>query len=243
MFQGTLSIFGKEFSSYFRTRMAYFILLVYTVLSMATAFYSSRFFDLVNHNLQSFFFYQPEIFTILIPALTMRLWADERRAGTLELLLSQPLSYTAMVLGKFLAAWAFCALMLAFTLPLWFSAAEFVPLDNHNILASYVACLFVAGALCAVGSAVSAFNSNPVTAYLMSLAVILIIKLVNFDAVLQMAQIPPELSVRIARSLNFDNHYFNIISGQLTWSNAVYFITLMLGALWINIAAVEYKRS
>lgn len=243
MFQGTLSILGKEFSSYFRTRMACFILLVYTVLSVATAFYSGRFFDLVNYNLQSFFFYQPEIFTILIPAVTMRLWADERRTGTLELLLSQPLSYTSMALGKFLAAWAFCALMLSFTLPLWFSAAEIVPLDNDNILASYVACLFVAGALCAVGSTVSAFNSNPVSAYLMSLACILIIKLVNFDTLLRTAQISGELSVRIARSLNFDNHYFNIISGQLTWSNAVYFITLMLTALWINVAAVEYKRS
>lgn len=243
MFQDIYTIFSKEFASYFRTRLAYFILLVYALVSFSSAFYGAGFFELPNSSLFSFFYFQPEIFIILIPALTMKLWADEYRYGTAELLLSQPIGYLSMVLGKFFAAWVFCLLMLVVSLPLWLSAAQIIDLDNLNIASSYLACILVSAALCAIGAMVSAFNTSPVAAYLLSLAAIMFIKLVNFDTLFKSAGIRGDFWLRISRSLSFDNHYNNLISGQLFTSDLVYFLSLTIFALWLNTAAVSYKRS
>lgn len=236
-------IFLKEFNSYFRTRLAYFIMAIYVVLSMVTTFYTGYYFQLVNDNLYSFFYFQPEIYTLLIPALTMKLWADERRYGTLELLLSQPASHTSMVLGKFFAAWAFCVLMISLSLPLWASTAQITSLDNLNIIYSYAACLLTAGALCAVGCVVSSFNSNPISAYLLSLGACMLLKLSNFDYFIKKAQVSNELLIRMSQSLNFDRHFINIISGQISWSDGIYYLSVIVFALWLNVASIEYKRS
>lgn len=236
-------LFAKEFWSYFRTRLGYFVLIIYTALSMTAAFYSGGYFDLVNDNLFSLFYFQPEIFTLLAPALTMRLWADERRYGTLEMLLSQPVNYLSLVIGKFLAAWAFCALMLVLTVPLWLTTATLQPLDHLHIVFCYLACLLAAGALCAVGCTVSAFNNNPVSAYVISVFICWLLKLSSFDYVIRAAKISNELVIRISNSINFDQHYQNILNGQLSPVNLVYFISIIFFALWINTAAVEYKRS
>ena len=116
MFYQLRAVMQKEFAGYFRTPTAYIIIAVYLVLSMFATFYSAYFFAYDNSGLISFFTYQPEIFVVLMPAATMRLWADERRSGTIEFLLTQPVDYTAVVLGKFMAAAAFGLLMLALTL-------------------------------------------------------------------------------------------------------------------------------
>ena len=115
MFYQLRAVMQKEFAGYFRTPTAYIIIAVYLVLSMFATFYSAYFFAYDNSGLISFFTYQPEIFVVLMPAATMRLWADERRSGTIEFLLTQPVDYTAVVLGKFMAAAAFGLLMLALT--------------------------------------------------------------------------------------------------------------------------------
>lgn len=236
-------LFAKEFSSYFRSRLGYFVLIVYTALSLTAAFFSGGYFELVNDNLFSLFYFQPEIFTLLVPALTMKLWADERRYGTLELLLSQPVGYLSLVLGKFLAAWAFCLLMLLMTVPLWISTAFLMPLDHLHIVFCYLACLLAAGALCAVGCAVSAFNSNPVSAYIISVFVCWLLKLSSFDYLIHAAKISNELVIRISNSINFDQHFQNILNGQINPGNVVYFLSVIFFALWVNTAAVEYKRN
>ena len=243
MSSAVFCLFAKEFGSYFRTRLGYFVLVIYAALSMTAAFYSGGYFDLANDSLFSLFYFQPEIFTLLAPALTMKLWADERRYGTLELLLSQPVNYLPLVAGKFLASWTFCALMLVLTVPLWISTAALQLLDNLHIVFCYLACLLAAGALCAVGCTVSAFNSNPVSAYVISVFICWLLKLSSFDYLIRAAKISNELVIRISNSVNFDQHYQNILNGQLSPGNLVYFISVIFFALWINTAAVEYKRS
>ena len=111
MFYQLRAVMQKEFAGYFRTPTAYIIIAVYLVLSMFATFYSAYFFAYDNSGLISFFTYQPEIFVVLMPAATMRLWADERRSGTIEFLLTQPVDYTAVVLGKFMAAAVFLSLI------------------------------------------------------------------------------------------------------------------------------------
>ena len=117
MLTDSLTILKKEFGSYFRTPTAYIIIGVYLVISMFSTFYSAYFFMNNNTGLISFFSYQPEVLVILIPALTMKLWADERRSGTMEFILTQPISYNSIILGKFSAAVLFGLLLLVLTSP------------------------------------------------------------------------------------------------------------------------------
>lgn len=242
MLHDVFCIFKKEFSSYFRTKLAYFVMIIYASLSLLTTFYSGHYFELSNLNLFSLFYFQPEIFTIIAPALTMKLWADERRFGTLELILAQPLSYTSLVLGKFLAAWLFCGLLLVLTSSLWLTTSFLGATDNLNIFCNYLAIFLVIGAVCAIGCVVSSFNYNPIVAYIMSVFVLWILKLFNFDYFIKAAKISNELLIRMSQSLNFDRHFENIISGQPAFNNLVYFVSIIAFALWLNVISVEYKR-
>lgn len=162
MFYQLRAVMQKEFAGYFRTPTAYIIIAVYLVLSMFATFYSAYFFAYDNSGLISFFTYQPEIFVVLMPAATMRLWADERRSGTIEFLLTQPVDYTAVVLGKFMAAAAFGLLMLALTLPFALYASTLVDLDMLNVLSAYLATVLAIALLTAAGCLVSVFNTNAV---------------------------------------------------------------------------------
>lgn len=242
MLHDIICIFKKEFGSYFRTKLAYFILMIYAVLSSLIAFYTGNYFELNNFNLFSLFYFQPDIFAILVPALTMKVWADERRFGTLELILAQPLSYTSLVIGKFMAAWLFCGLMLILTTSLWATTSFLSTTDSLNIFSNYLACFLVAGAICAVGCAVSSFNSNPILAYIIAVFVVWLLKLSNFDYLLKAAKLSNELLVRISQSLNFNYHFENIISGQVTSGNLIYFASIIVFALWLNVVSIEYKR-
>ena len=242
MFYDISIILKKEFASYFRTKLAYFIMSFYAVLSVITAFYSGYYFDINNISIFSLFYFQPEIFIILAPALTMKLWADERRFGTLELILSQPLSYTSLVVGKFLSAWLFCGLLLLLTMPLWLTTSFFMQTDNLNIMNNYFSCFLVSGALCSIGCVVSSFNTNPIVAYIMSVFVVWFLKLSNLDYVIKYANISNELVIRISNSLSFDKHFENMISGELSLNNIIYFLTIMIFSLWLNVVSIDYKR-
>ena len=107
-----LRILEKEFYAYFRTSLGHFIIGVYLLLSMLSAFYGGYFFEVNNNALPSFFMFQPDVFALIVPAITMKLWADEYKSGTIELLLTQPVNAFTLVLGKFFAAWLFCTLLL-----------------------------------------------------------------------------------------------------------------------------------
>lgn len=236
-------IIQKEFTSYFRTPTAYIIIAVYLVLSMFATFFSAYFFAYDNTGLISFFTYQPEIFVVLIPAVTMRLWADERRSGTMEFLLTQPLNYTTVVLAKFLAACLFCWVMLAFTLPFTFYAAQLVNLDVLNVLSGYLAVILVIAFLAAVGCLVSVFNTNAVLAYLFSVFMGWLLTSFNFDFLLEpLLDISETISNRLSQSLNFYRNYQDIIMGQPGIDNLTYFLSFTLIFLWLNIAAIDYKK-
>ena len=138
MFNAFFQILRKEFFSFFQTGLAYFIIGAYLVFINADDFFIwDRFFNLDNSRLFSFFYFQTDIFAILLPALTMRLWAEENKSGTVELLLTQPLGYKSIILGKFFAAWLFCLLMLVLTVPFWGYVNTFYHLDNLNIFSAY----------------------------------------------------------------------------------------------------------
>ena len=243
MLKNTLTIFTKEFMSYFRTPTAYIIIAVYLVLSMFATFYSSNFFMNNNIGLTSFFTYQPEILIILIPALTMKLWSDERRSGTIEFILTQPISYTSIILGKFLAALAFGCLLLVLTLPFDLYVSALISLDSAMILSAYLGTILSIMFLTAIGCMISAFNTNSVLAYLFSVFMGWILISINFDFLLQpWMNLSENLSVKLTQSLNFYHHYQDMIMGEPGLDNLMYFCTLSVLALWINRIAIDYKK-
>lgn len=238
------SVFFKEFKSYFRTHTAYFIMSVYMILSMIGTFYSGYFFFLNNSDLVSFFSFQPQILTILIPAVTMRLWADERKSGTLEYILTQPIDYTILVLGKYCAAVSFCLLLLAFTFPLWIYTNLLTSVDNINVFSGYVGCFLTAATFCAFGCTISAFSGNAVIAYLISVLVSWGFMETNFNFIISAVSKISHLSMSgEGQSLNYVVHFQSFISGQIGIDNIIYFISTIVLTLWLNVFVIEYKRS
>ena len=242
MIKQTLVIFNKELNSYFHTPLAYFLVGAYMFISMFATFYLGAFFDLNNTELFSFFYFQSDIFALLVPALTMKLWAEERRSGTLELLLTQPISYTSVVLGKFFSAWGFCLILLISTFPFWIFINCIYDLDNLNILSSYLGCFMISGIFCAIGCCISSFNKGLVVSYICTLIISLIISTVSFDFLITQFNFSDDISIRIIQSLNFSKHYQDMTGGQLGLDNLIYYLSMMILPLWLNVLTIEYKK-
>ena len=168
---GMFAVARRELTAYFVTPVAYVFIVIFLVLAGTLTFTLGQFFARGQADLQPFFGFGPWLFLFLVPAITMRLWAEERRLGTIELLLTLPLAQWQAVVGKFLAAWAFCAIALALTFPLWITVNLLGDPDNGVILAGYVGCLLVAGAYLAVCAALSALTRNQVIAFVLAVAV------------------------------------------------------------------------
>ena len=148
-----LTVFRREFAAYFATPLAYVFIFIFLVLSGATTFFLGGFFERGQADLAPFFGFHPWLYLLLVPAVAMRLWADERKTGTVELLLTLPISIGQAVVGKFLAAWAFTGIALALTFPMWITVNYLGSPDNGVILTSYIGSFVMAGAYLAIGSA------------------------------------------------------------------------------------------
>ena len=237
-----ITILKKDFISLFYSRQAYFLIVIYLVLSMVATFFGGGYFQIDNTSLSSFFIYQPELFMIITPALAMRLWADERRYGTLELLLTQPVRPLSVVLGKFFAAWSFCLLLLVLTFPLWKTTSFYIKTDDFHITINYVGCLLVAGFFCGISCCISSFCSGLISAYILSVFFCVVIKQMNFDYLFKQFGISGDILQKIAQSINFDTHYYHILQGQLGINNIMFFGVSIIVFLWFNTIAVDYKR-
>lgn len=238
-----LTIIAKEFLGYFRTYTAYVVAIVYLLLSFGAMFYLAYFFEYNNRNLISFFMYQPIILNLIIPALTMKMWAEERRQGSLEFLLTQPVGYGQLVWGKFLAAVMFCVLLLGLLIPFILYISAFVELDKLNILAAFIGEFLIMSTLCALGCFVSSLNNNTILAYLSTLFCGWLIEGVNFNFLLApIRDIFPTLSGELSGVLNFNTHYQQLIQGQVGINNIGYFALLTLGLLWLNKMTIQYKK-
>src|SRR5512135_3203901 len=153
-------IVRRELQGYFATPLAYVFIVIFLVMAGSLAFFVGNFFDRGQADLQPFFTFHPWLYLVLIPALSMRLWAEERKSGTIELFLTLPVSMTEAVLGKFLAAWVFAGIALALTFPFWITVNVLGKPDNGVILASYIGSFLMAGGYLAIGAALSALTKN-----------------------------------------------------------------------------------
>lgn len=244
MFHDIMTCLGKEFNFYFRSKMIYLLLFVYLAMSAGFTFYLSDFYQETTVNLYQFFKYQPAIMALIVPALAMRLWADEYRHNTLEVLFAQPVNPAAAAIGKFLAVWSVSGLMLVLSWSMWLIVAMIVPLDNWWILANYLITFLAVGSLCALSAAASAFCYNMLGAFLASFAICLVATTVNFSLWLgRLSGADSWQWLRFIKAFDFAGIYNDMVMGQAGISGAAYFIILIAAALGISVAAADYKRS
>ena len=238
------TLFKRELSGYFGTPIAYVFLAIFVFLGGIFAFYIGSFFDRGQADLESFFQFHPWLYLFLIPALAMRLWAEERRAGTIELLLTLPVTMGEAVLGKFLAAWAFTAIALALTFPLWLTVNFLGEPDNGVVVASYIGSLLMAGAFLAIGSCISALTRNQVIAFVVSGVVCLGFVLSGLPLVLEfVGAIAPAIVVDAVRSFSFLTHFQAISKGVVQAGDIVFFVSLIVFWLFVNAVVIEWRKA
>jgi len=221
-------IMRRELASYFATPLAYVFIFIFLVLTNAFTYYLGGFYEHGQADLDAFFTFHPWLYLFLIPAIAMKLWAEERKSGSIELLMTQPVSLRDAVLGKFLAAWLFTALALALTFPLWITVNYLGHPDNGAILAAYLGSLMLAGGFLAVGSCMSALTRNQVVAFILGVVVCFAFLLAGFPLVLDAFRAwAPQWLVNVVASLSFLTHYESIMKGVIDVRDLLYFAMLI----------------
>lgn len=240
---GVLTVARRELAGYFATPVAYVFIVIFLVLSGALTFTVGNFFARGQADLQPFFTFVPWLFLFLVPALTMRLWAEERRLGTVELLLTLPLAQWQAVAGKFIAAWAFCAIALALTFPLVITVNVLGNPDNGVIATGYLGCLLVAGAFLAVGAAISALTKNQVIAFVLAVAACFFLVAAGSPIVTEfLSRRVPELA-DIARAVSVTDRLAGFSRGVVAARDIVFFASLIGFFLFANTVAVDQRKA
>ncbi|MEC9340195.1 MAG: ABC transporter permease subunit [Pseudomonadota bacterium] len=234
----------RELAGYFLTPLAYIFIVIFLFLNGVFTFYLGNFFERGQADLQPFFEFHPYLYLILIPPVAMRLWAEERKTGTLELLMTLPITLWDAVLGKFLAAWLFTATALALTFPIWLTVSYLGDPDHGIILAGYVGSLLMAGAYLAIGACVSVLTKNQVIAFVITVVICFLFVVSGFPIVLDFfsAWAPPLLVEAIA-GLSFLTHFDAITKGVIDLKDVIYFLTLIAFWLYANAVMVEAKKA
>jgi len=234
---GIVTVFKRELRSYFATPVAYVFIVIFLILSGAFTFYLGNFYERGQADLQSFFQYHTILYLFLVPAVSMRLWAEERKSGTIELLLTLPVTMWQAVFGKFLAAWVFIGIALALTFPIWITVNYLGSPDNGAIFASYVGSFLMAGAFLAIGSCISATTRNQVVAFILTVVVCFVLMMAGYPIVLDaFSSFAPQGVVDSIASLSFLTHFASISKGVFDLRDLVYFV-LMIG-VWLYATAV-----
>jgi len=242
--RNTTTVFKRELSGYFATPVAYVFLVIWLLLNGVFTFYIGDFYGRGQADLQPFFTWHPWLYLFLVPALAMRLWAEERRSGTIELLMTLPVPMGAAILGKFLAAWAFTGIALILTFPIWITVNYLGDPDNGVILASYLGSLLLAGGYLAIGTALSAVTKSQVIAFVLAVAVSFLFTVSGLPMVLDLfTGWAPEALVDAVSSFSFLANFTDITRGVIDIGNIVYFATLIAFWLFVNAVILDYEKS
>jgi len=238
------AIFKRELRGYFATPVAYVFLVVFLCVAGALNHFVGNFFDREQADLQSFFVFHPWLYLFLVPAIAMRLWAEERKTGTIELLFTLPVSLTQAVVGKFLAAWAFAGVALALTFPIWLAVNKLGDPDNGAIFAGYLGSFLMAGGYLAIGACFSAWTKNQVIAFVVSAAVCLIFTLSGTQFVLSfMSGWAPQALADTIGSLSFLTHFNAISKGVIELRDLVFFGSVIVLFLIANTIVLDLEKA
>ncbi|HZX52781.1 ABC transporter permease subunit [Pseudomonas sp. XK-1] len=237
-------IFKRELASYFATPLAYVFILIFLVLSGVFTFYLGGFFESGQANLSAFFNFHPWLYLFLVPAIAMRLWAEERKSGTIELLMTLPITRFDAVTGKFLAAWAFAGLALLLTFPMIITVNYLGEPDNGAILTGYIGSWLLAGAYLAIGSCMSALAKNQVIAFILAVSVCFLFIVSGFPMVLDgFSGWAPQWLIDAVASLSFLTRFDAISKGVIDLRDLLYFLTLIAAWLAATAVVIDLKKA
>ena len=233
-------VFKREFLGYFRSPVAYVFLIVFLMASVGLAFFVGQFFRANQASLESYFVFHPWLFLFLIPAAGMRLWSEEKRTGTVELLFTLPLTTLEAVLGKFLAAWAFLAIAILLSFPMAITADYLGDPDWGVIASGYLGSILMAGSYLGVCSLTSALTKNQVISFVLSVIACLVLVFLGwsiFNNVL--SAVLPVWAVDLVANFSFVTHFDAFTKGIIDPKDVVFFLSLTGFTLFLNVVALE----
>jgi len=234
----------RELAQYFGSPVAYVFLVIFLLLAGIFTFTFGAFFERGEASLVSFFTWIPWLFLFLVPAAGMRMWAEERRSGTWELLLTMPVTVWQAILGKFLASWVFLGIALALTFPFWITVNWLGQPDNGVIVAAYLGAWLLGGAYLAVTCMTSSFTRNQVVAFIIAVVLCLALILVGFTPITDLLSryLPPDLVDSIA-AFGVLTHFDGLAKGVIAVRALVYFGSIIVLALFVTAAVIGNRRS
>jgi len=241
--RSALIVARREFASYFATPVAVVFIVIFLALQGALTFNLGNFFDRNQADLAPFFNFLPWVLLLLVPALTMRLWAEERRQGTIELLLTLPITQWQAVLGKLLAAWAFCALALLLTFPFVITVNYLGHPDNAVIACGYLGGLLVAGCFLSLGAAISASTKNQVIAFVLAVAACFLVTVASTPLVTDFLARSTPLLATIARRVAIAERYQAMTRGVIGARDLIYFASFIFFFAFVNTVVVDHRRA
>lgn len=235
----TIGVIAKrELQGYFSTPIAYIFIIVFLLMMGALTFYVGGFFQRNTASLDSFFLFHPWLYLFLLPALSMRLWAEERKSGNIELLMTLPINPLEAVLGKFFASWIFAGIALLLSFPMVLTVNILGTPDNGVIFSGYLGSFLMAGAMLSIGSCISAANKNQIIAFVLAMAVGFLYTMSGMDMVLEyIRQLMPAFVVDMVSSLSFMTHFELFSKGVVALDSVLFFLSTMVfwlfGTYWM----------
>ena len=238
------ALFRRELQSYFATPVAYVFIVIFLVLMGVFTFYLGNFYERGQADLGPFFIFHPWLYLLLVPAIAMRLWAEERKTGSIELLMTLPITPWQAVLGKYLAAWAFTGVALLLTFPIWITVNYLGDPDNGAIVAAYIGSFLMAGGFLAIGACLSATTRNQVIAFVITVVVCFVFLASGFPMVLDFfTSWAPQILVDGIASLSFLTHFESISKGVIDLRDLIYFGLLILAFLYANTIVLRWLQA
>jgi len=234
-------IFKREFAGYFRTPVAYVFLVAFLVMSVALAF--SRFggfFKAGIASLDTYFGFYPWLFLFIVPAAGMRLWSEEKRSGTSELLFTLPVTTLEAVIGKFLAGWAFLALAVLLSFPMAITIGYLGNPDWGIVFTSYLGAILMAGGFLGVCSLTSALTKNQVVSFVVSLCLCAVLVFLGYSGFTSFLEgfLPVGVSDAVS-NFSFITHFNPMVRGIVDLKDVVFFLSLIGFTLFLNVVALE----
>ncbi len=217
---------------------------LFLILNGILTFYPGGFYEREQADLAPFFGFHPWLYLLLVPAISMRIWSEERKTGSIELLMTLPVTLWQAVLGKFVAAWAFISLAVALTFPIWLTVNYLGTPDNGAIVTAYLASVLMAGGFLAIGCCISAANRNQVVAFIITIVICLIMLLAGAPMVLDFFSVwAPDLLVNAIANLSLLTHFMNLSKGVIELSDLSYFLLVIICWLYATTIVLDLKKA
>jgi len=239
-----ITLIKRELMSYFYSPVAYVFIIIFLLSTVGSTFFLGNFFNSNQSSLEIFFLFHPWLYLFLIPAIGMGLWAEERNAGTIELLFTLPITMMQAVISKFLAGWLFIGIALLLTLPICFTVNYLGEPDNGVIFTSYLGSFLMAGSYLAITCVTSSLTRNQVISFILSVIICFILVLLGWGIfTTAMNNLLPAWISDIVSSFSFSTHFNSISRGIIDSRDLVFFLSIIGGGLVINALILENKKA